>query len=41
MLQKANKKMIPFVDVPELPFFSRDCARNFYRHCQLTKIEVN
>ena len=39
-LQKANKKIIVFIDIPELPFLPRDCYRNPFLNCNLTKKEV-
>lgn len=40
LLQRANKQVILFVDVPELPFFPKDCFRNPLLNCTLRKKEV-
>ena len=40
-LQQANKKVILFIDVPELPFLPKDCHRNPYSKCTVTKKEVD
>ena len=39
ILEKNQKKVILTVDIPELPFFPRDCYRND-KNCQLMKNEV-
>ncbi|MDD1607369.1 MAG: acyltransferase [Methylococcaceae bacterium] len=40
ILEKSGKQVILMIDVPELPFFPRDCYRNPYKKCQLTKSEA-
>jgi hypothetical protein len=40
ILEKSGKHVILMIDVPELPFFPRDCYRNPYKHCQLTRNEA-
>lgn len=40
-LQQAKKQVIIFIDVPELPFFPKDCYRNPYNKCSLTRKEVD
>ncbi len=40
ILEKSGKQVILMIDVPELPFFPRDCYRNPYKKCQVTTKEA-
>lgn len=40
-LDQAKKQVILFIDVPELPFFPKDCYRNPYLNCTLSRKEVD
>jgi len=40
ILEKSGKQVVLMIDVPELPFFPRDCYRNPYKKCQLPRSEV-
>jgi hypothetical protein len=40
LLIKNDKKVTIFVDIPELPFFPRDCIRNPLANCVIPKNEV-
>ena len=39
-LTEGGKSVTLFIDVPELPFFPRDCFRNPFRSCEVPKAEV-
>lgn len=42
ILEKNGKQVVLLIDVPELPFFPRDCFRNPYKQkCHLTRHEVD
>lgn len=40
LLEAHHKKVILFIDVPELPFMPKDCFRNHLKTCQISKLEV-
>jgi peptidoglycan/LPS O-acetylase OafA/YrhL len=40
LLLRHGKKVAIFIDVPELPFFPKDCFRNPLKKCQVSKNEV-
>jgi peptidoglycan/LPS O-acetylase OafA/YrhL len=35
-----GKKVTIFIDVPELPFFPKDCFRNAFKRCEISRDEV-
>lgn len=39
-LTDSGKTVTLFVDVPELPFFPKDCFRNTFRKCEISRAEV-
>ena len=39
-LINSGKSVTLFVDVPELPFFPKDCFRNPFKECDIKKMEV-
>lgn len=40
LLENSGKQVILMIDVPELPFFPKDCYRNAYKKCQLPRKEA-
>ena len=40
LLISNGKNVTLFVDIPELPFFPKDCFRNTFKNCNLQKSEV-
>jgi peptidoglycan/LPS O-acetylase OafA/YrhL len=42
LLEESGKRVVLMIDVPELPFFPRDCLRNpLKKGCQLTRHDVD
>jgi peptidoglycan/LPS O-acetylase OafA/YrhL len=39
-LNDSGKSVTLFIDVPELPFFPKDCFRNSFMKCEISKAEV-
>ena len=39
-LTESGKSVTLFIDVPELPFFPKDCFRNSFKQCEIPKAEV-